>query len=206
MFCHMFSLVFFVCMLYNMVDGKNVLQKLKILFVRFFNKNYCDKIDKEDGDNYIKQEEKQMQETSKKIEAIFKDYKTNSNIKYANVTSLNLIKKTNTLEVILYFDEYIEIKEICNFENFLKERFSFEYIDVKINYAERVEKKSIKEEWKNIIAYMSHKYPLTKSMLLLKSDLKIENNVINIELHIKGAEFLKAKKTDRELQKTIKNL
>ena len=55
----MFSLVFFVCMLYNMVDRKNVLQKLKILFVRFFNKKYCDKIDKEHRDNYIKQEEKQ---------------------------------------------------------------------------------------------------------------------------------------------------
>ena len=149
-----------------------------------------------------------MQEKTKtrKIEDVFSDYKTNSNLKYAEVISLNVLKKTNTLEVILYFDEYIEIKDIWYFENFLKDRFKFEHIDIKINYHEKVDKKSIEEEWKNIIAYMSHKYPLAKPMLLLKSDLKVEDEIIKIELHIKGAEFLKAKKTDKELQKTIKNL
>ncbi len=147
-----------------------------------------------------------MQEKSKKVEEIFSDYKTNSNIKYAEVERLNILRKNNILQVILYLDEYIEIKEIWYFENFLKERFKFENIDIKIKYHEKVEKKSIEEEWKNIIAYMSHKYPLAKPMLLLKSDLKVENKTIKIELHIKGAEFLKAKKTDKELQKTIKNL
>ena len=147
-----------------------------------------------------------MQQKSKKVEEVFSDYKTKSNIKYAEIVSMNILKKTNTLQVILYIDEYIEIKEIWYFENFLKDRFKFEHIDIQINYHEKVEKKSIEEEWKNIIAYMSHKYPLTKPMLLLKSDKKVEGDTIKIELHIKGAEFLKAKKTDKELQKTIKNL
>ena len=147
-----------------------------------------------------------MEQKTKKLGEIFSDYKTNANIKYAEIRALNIIKKTNTLQVILYLDEYIEIKEIWYFENFLKERFQFEHIDIEIQYHEKVEKKSIKDEWKNIIAYMSHKYPLTKPMLLLKSDVEVTEKTIYIQMHIKGAEFLKAKKTDKELQKTIKNL
>lgn len=147
-----------------------------------------------------------MLDKSKKVGEIFSDYKTSSNIKYAKVEGLNVVKKTNTLEVILYFDEYIEIKEIWYFEKFLKERFKFENINIKIKYHEKVEKKSIKEEWKNIIAYMSHKYPLAKPMLLLKSDLEIQNKNITVKMHIKGADFLKAKKTDKELIKVLSNL
>ena len=159
------------------------------------------KIDLNRGGN-----KKKMEPKVKKVEEIFSDYKTSSNIKYAQIQNLNILKKTNTLQVILFFDEYIEIKEIWYFENFLKKRFHFEQIDIKINYHEKVETKSIPAEWRNIIAYMSHKYPLTKPMLLLKSDVDVEQNTIHIKMHIKGANFLKAKKTDKELQKTIKNL
>ena len=148
-----------------------------------------------------------MSNNSKKLGEVFSDYKTNSNIKYANIKGLNVIKKTNTLQIILYYDEYLEIKEIWYFENFLKERFKFEQIDTKIEYHESVQKKSIEEEWKNIIAYMSHKYPLTKPMLLLKSNIEIKDNIIvKVNMHIKGAEFLKAKKTDKELERVLKNL
>ncbi len=143
---------------------------------------------------------------SKKIEEIFKDYKTNSNIKYANIDALNVIKKTNTLQVQLTYDEYIEIKEIWYFEKFLKERFQFEHIDISIKYHEETILKEIDKEWKNIIAYMAHKYPLTKPMLLLKSDIEIIENEIKVKMHIRGAEFLKAKKTDKELEKVLKNL
>lgn len=143
---------------------------------------------------------------SKKVIEIFSDYKTNSNIQHAEIKTLNVVKKTNTLQVIIYFDEWIEIKEIWYFERFLKERFKFENIDISIEYHEDVEKKQVKDEWKNIIAYMSHKYPLTKPMLLLKSDLEEKEKEILIKMHIKGAEFLKAKKTDKELAKVLKNL
>ena len=147
-----------------------------------------------------------MSNKSKKVGEIFSDYKTSSNIKYAEITALNVVKKDNTLQVELYFDEYIEVKEIWFFEKFLKERFKFEHIDIKINYHEGVECKGIVEEWKNIIAYMAHKYPLTKPMLLLKSDIEVKEQQILVKMHIKGADFLKAKKTDIELAKVIKNL
>ncbi|MEI3356567.1 MAG: PolC-type DNA polymerase III N-terminal domain-containing protein [Clostridia bacterium] len=81
---------------------------------------------------------------SKKVGEIFSDYKTNSNIKYAEVRALNVIKKTNILQVLLYFDEYIEIKEIWYFEKFLRERFMFSSVDIKIEYHEAVEKKGYK--------------------------------------------------------------
>lgn len=149
-----------------------------------------------------------MSEKTKKVGEIFSDYNTNSNIKYALVNGLNVMKKINTLQVILYFDEYIEIKELWFFEKFLKERFQFDNVDIKINYHEKVEKKSIKKEWKNLIAYMSHKYPLARPMLLLKSDIDVneDKNEIKISMHIKGADFLKAKKVDKELQKLIQNI
>lgn len=147
-----------------------------------------------------------MAENIKKIGEIFSDYNTNSNIKYAQVKCLNVIKKTNTLQVILYFDEYIDIKEIWFFEKFLRERFQFHDIDIKVEYHENASKKEIKDEWKNIIAYMAHKYPLAKPMLLLKSDIEVLDKEIKVYMHIKGADFLKAKKADKELQKIIKNL
>ena len=142
----------------------------------------------------------------KKVGEIFSDYKTKTNIQYANIKALNVIKKTNTLQVEMEFDEYIEIKEIWYFEKFLKERFRFEQVDIKIHYHESVESKPIQEEWTNIIAYMAHKHPLTRPMLLLKSDIEIRENTILVKMHIRGAEFLKARKTDKELEKMLQNL
>ena len=143
---------------------------------------------------------------TKKIGEVFSDYKTNSNIKYAQIECLNVLKKTNTLEVDLYYDEYIEIKEIWYFEKFLTERFSFSNIEMKIKYHEAVAKKDISSEWKNIIAYMAHKYPLMKPMLLLKSDVEIDGKDILVKMHIKGADFLRAKKTDKKLEQVLENL
>ena len=147
-----------------------------------------------------------MYKKIKKVGEIFSDYKTKTNIQYANIKALNVVKKTNTLQVEMEFDEYIEIKEIWYFEKFLKERFKFEQVDIKIHYHESVEPKPIQEEWTNIIAYMAHKHPLTRPMLLLKSDIEIRENTILVKMHIRGAEFLKARKTDKELEKMLQNL
>lgn len=143
---------------------------------------------------------------TKKVKEIFSDYETKSNIKEAYIKALNVIKKTNTLGIVLKMDEYIEIKEIWYFEKFLKDRFAFSSTDMEINYEKDTILKSIDEEWKNIVCYMAHKYPLMKPMLLLKSDIDIQDNVINVKMHIKGADFLRAKKTDKELEKVLKKL
>ena len=143
---------------------------------------------------------------AKKVKEIFSDYETKANIKEAYVAALNVIKKTNTLGIVLEIDEYIEIKEIWYFEKFLTERFSFANIDMTIKYQKDTQLKSIKDEWRNIICYMAHKYPLMKPMLLMKSDVEINDNVIDVKMHIRGADFLKAKKTDIELENVIKKL
>lgn len=143
---------------------------------------------------------------AKKVKEIFKDYDTKSNIKEAYIKALNVIKKNNVLGIMLEIDEYIEIKEIWYFEKFLRERFLFNDIDLIIKYEKDTELKSIKDEWRNIICYMAHKYPLMKPMLLMKSDICVDNNIINVKMHIKGAEFLKARKTDKELENIIKKI
>ena len=143
---------------------------------------------------------------SKKVKEIFSDYEARANIIEAEVSNFDVIKKTNTLGITIQSNEYIEIKEIWYFEKFLIERFNFKNIDMVVKYADDVRIKSVEEEWRNIICYMAHKYPLMKPMLLLKSDIEIKDNVINVKMHIKGAEFLKIRKTDIELQKVIKKL
>ena len=143
---------------------------------------------------------------TKKICDVFSDYNTESNIKKAQIQTMNLIKKTNILELSIKSEEYIEIKELWVFEQFLRERFQFSDVNMKINYTKNVKLNSIETEWRNIIAYMVHKYPLMKPMVLLKSTIEIKQNEIYVNMKIRGAEFLKARKLDKELEKVIKNL
>ena len=142
----------------------------------------------------------------KKIGEVFNDYKTNSNIADAEITKMNLIKKANTLEISMESKEYIEIKEIWYFEKFLRERFQFGQVHMIIQYQEGVRKKSIESEWENLICYMAHKYPLMRPLLLLKSKVEVQDNKINVYMKIKGADFLKARKLDKELEMVIVNL
>ena len=119
---------------------------------------------------------------------------------------MNLLKKINTLEIEMQAKEYIEIKEIWYFEKFLRQRFQFEQVHIKIKYAEGVRKKPIADEWENIVCLMAHKYPLMKPLLLLKSQIEVTENQINVYMKIQGADFLKARKLDRELESIIENI
>ena len=145
-------------------------------------------------------------ETSRKIGEVFSDYNQESNIKNARIQTMNLIKKSNVLEMNLSLDEYIEIKELWFFEQFLRERFQFSNVDMKIKYSEEVDIKPIEKEWINLIAYMVHKYPLMKPMILLKSTIEVSEKNIDVKMKIRGADFLRARKLDRELERVIKNL
>ena len=145
-------------------------------------------------------------ETTKKVSEVFSDYKQESNITNATIQQMNLIKKVNVLEMKISSDEYLELKDLWFFEQFLRERFQFANVDIKIQYSEDVKINSIEKEWKNLIAYMVHKYPLMKPMILLKSTIEIEQNNITVNMKIKGADFLRGRKLDRELERVIKNI
>ena len=150
--------------------------------------------------------ETEQRHKSRKIGDLFSDYKTNSNIEDAEIARMNLLKKINTLEIEMQAKEYIEIKEIWYFEKFLRQRFQFEQVHIKIKYAEGVRKKPIADEWENIVCLMAHKYPLMKPLLLLKSQIEVTENQINVYMKIQGADFLKARKLDRELESVIENI
>ncbi len=150
--------------------------------------------------------ETEKKHKSRKIGDLFSDYKTNSNIEDAEIARMNLLKKINTLEIEMQAKEYIEIKEIWYFEKFLRQRFQFEQVHIKIKYAEGVRKKPIADEWENIVCLMAHKYPLMKPLLLLKSQIEVTENQINVYMKIQGADFLKARKLDRELESVIENI
>ena len=145
-------------------------------------------------------------ETTKKIREVFSDYKQETNVKNAQIKQMNLIKKVNVLDMQIASDEYLELKDLWLFEQFLRERFQFENVDIKIEYSEDVKVNDIQKEWINLIAYMVHKYPLMKPMILLKSTIEIEQNVITVNMKIKGADFLRGRKLDRELERVIKNI
>ena len=150
--------------------------------------------------------ETEQKHKSRKIGDLFSDYKTNSNIEDAEIARMNLLKKIKTLEIEMQAKEYIEIKEIWYFEKFLRQRFQFEQVHIKIKYAEGVRKKPIADEWENIVCLMAHKYPLMKPLLLLKSQIEVTENQINVYMKIQGADFLKARKLDRELESVIENI
>jgi DNA polymerase-3 subunit alpha (Gram-positive type) len=82
-------------------------------------------------------------ETTKKIGEVFSDYKQESNVKNAQIKQMNLIKKANVLDMQIASEEYLESKNLWLFEQFLRERFQFENVDIKIEYSEDVKINSI---------------------------------------------------------------
>ena len=145
-------------------------------------------------------------ENLKKIKEIFSDYKNNSQMQECYISKIGINKKTNKLTIILNTDKFVQIKDMWDFEKYLMERFQIKDIEMIFNYEDGTKIPEVKDEWKNIICYMAHKHPLMKPILLMKSTVEIENNNINVKMHIKGADFLRTRKTDKQVEITIKNL
>ena len=145
-------------------------------------------------------------ENLKKIKEIFSDYKNNSQMQECYISKIGINKKTNKLTIILNTDKFVQIKDMWDFEKYLMERFQIKDIEMIFNYEDGTKIPEVKDEWKNIICYMAHKHPLIKPILLMKSTIEIENNNINVKMHIKGADFLRTRKTDKQVEITIKNL
>lgn len=142
----------------------------------------------------------------KKIKEIFSDYKNNSQMQECYISKIGINKKTNKLTIILNTDKFVQIKDMWDFEKYLMERFQIKDIEMIFNYEDGTKIPEVKDEWKNIICYMAHKHPLMKPILLMKSTIEVENSNINVKMHIKGADFLRTRKTDKQVEITIKNL
>ncbi len=146
-----------------------------------------------------------MQEELKTVKEIFGDYKEESSINKCKIEKINLFKKTNKLEIDLKVAEYIEIKELLAFENYLKSRFNIETIEIDLKYEDDVELPSIEASWKNIVEYMSYKYPLTK-ILLQNSKIQLQDKLVIVTICVTGVDFLNARGFDKILEDTLKSL
>ena len=168
--------------------------------------------------------QKQMSETTKKtLKEIFKDYNSNSFVlNNATIQSINLYKKTNTLELVLLSDKIIPVKDIAGFEKYLETRFAITTVEIKVEVQEEQEmteeqnscefaggagyiEKMISDQWLDIIAYMAQKHPMTKAFLQ-GSTIAIDGKSMNVFLSLKGKEFLTAKKFDVILQKVLRDI
>ena len=145
-------------------------------------------------------------ENLKKIKEIFSDYKNNSQMQECYISKIGINKKTNKLNIVLTTDKFVQIKDMWDFEKYLMERFQIKDIEMIFIYEDGTKIPDVKDEWKNIICYMAHKHPLMKPILLMKSTIEVENSNINVKMHIKGADFLRTRKTDKQVEITIKNL
>ncbi len=146
-----------------------------------------------------------MQEELKTVEEIFGDYKEDNKIKKSKIEKINLFKKTNKLEIDLKPLEYIETQELLEFEEYLKSRFLIENIEIDTKYDDNIKLPSIESNWKDIVKYMSVKYPLVR-VLLHNSKIEIQENVITVIIYVNGVEFLNARGFDKILQDVLKSL
>ena len=140
----------------------------------------------------------------KKIGTIFDDFKCNSNILNAKIEKVNLYKKTNCFDVYLISEKVINIKEVHAFEKFLIKRFNLSNATIKIKY-EIGQKIDVKNEWNNIVDYLSYRYPMTKA-ILRNSEVQIDSNVINVKLHMSGKDFLFARGMNKVFEETLENV
>ena len=138
---------------------------------------------------------------AKKLKEIFKDFNINSYILNSMIQTINLYKKRNQLEISLFLEEKIKIADITAFEKYLKKRFMLDDVIIKLKYDEKINI-DFKNEWQDILDYLSYKHPLTKA-LLKNSQIDITDNKININLEYFGSDILYAQKIDIMLSSII---
>ena len=142
----------------------------------------------------------------KKIGTVFGDFKTNSNILNAKIERVNLYKKNNSFEVYLLSDTPINISDMHSFEKFLTKRFMLSTASVKVNYTNDEDYgDNICKDWNNIVDYLSYRFPMTKA-ILRNSTMEMEDNSINVKLHMSGKDFLNARGINKAFEDTIENV
>ena len=152
------------------------------------------------------------QDGLKQVKEVFKDYRAiNKELLESRIKSMNLFKKTNSLEIIILTNDYIKIRDVGSFENYLKSRFGIKEVLTKIEKESNEEIENItnteriEKEWIDIIEYLSNKHPMTKA-ILNNSKISIDGNAANVMLTFKGKDFLIAKKYDDILSNIFKDI
>lgn len=141
----------------------------------------------------------------KYIKEVFCDYTNQNSIVDSQLENINLYKKTNKLQINIAASKAINIAEIEDFENYLVKRFQVSKAMIDVNYGDTVIDGDLNKDWQNIINYVSKKEPTSRAMLA-GSSLDIQDQEVTVNLALKGANFLNAKKFDKGLEHVFENL
>lgn len=141
----------------------------------------------------------------KYIKEVFCDYTNQNAIVDSQLENINLYKKTNKLQINIAASKAINIAEIEDFENYLVKRFQVSKAMIDVNYGDTVIDGDLNKDWQNIINYVSKKEPTSRAMLA-GSSLDIQDQEVTVNLALKGANFLNAKKFDKGLEHVFENL
>ena len=93
----------------------------------------------------------------KYIKEVFVDYQKDNPLLEAQIENINLYKKTNKLQVEVNSSNQIHINDMEDFENYLTKRFKVNKALIDIHYTDVKIEPNIKEEWKNVISYVTRK-------------------------------------------------
>lgn len=130
-----------------------------------------------------------MEKQQKYIKEVFPDYAESKAISEAKIVKIDLFKKSNKLELELIAKNYISLKEVSNFEKYLKERFKIEIVRIYTRYEENTQTPNLEQQWQEMVNYIGEKNPTTKIMLL-NSTIEINNSCFTVILPTKGADML----------------
>ena len=108
----------------------------------------------------------------KKLGEVFNDYESGGTIRCAEIEKVTLRKKSKALELKITSNQYIEIKEIERFNNFLKERFLLNDAKVLIKYTEDVNKKPIVKKYQEV-ASLKYTKNDAKTLKALDADFDV---------------------------------
>ena len=143
------------------------------------------------------------------VKDVFKDYKEQNNIVNAQIENINLFKKSHKLEISLITEKQIALEEIDKFEEYLKIRFQIQNVSLNIKMGGNGDRhlfpSEIKINWKNVVTYLSKKFPLTKA-ILNNTDIKQAENKLIVLLNTKNADFLHSYEIDKEIEKIVNNV
>ena len=142
----------------------------------------------------------------KTVREVFSDAKIDGNVLDSEVLKADLFKKSNKIEIYIKAKDKISINELDCFQKYLTTRFQVARANVEIQYDEQIKiEQSVENDWQDLIQYMVQKEPLTRA-ILSGSSVKINDNMVLIELKVKGSDFLRSKKFDKALEHLFKNI
>ena len=139
------------------------------------------------------------------VKDVFQDYHNENNIREGVIEKINLYKKSNVLELDIVSKKQLKIKEIVDFEDYLIKRFLIKTIKLKITYIELNLEMTIQEDWEEVKRYIAKRFPITKA-ILKESEISVQDNIVNIKLKSKSADFLSSYEIDKVLSALFMNL